>query len=132
MRTLLRYTFFVFTAGLWTVNLQAQPDRLSGPIDNSRTVVLAGNVPPRARPEFDRGPVAASFPMPAVTIYLKPSTSQQAALQQLLANQQNPASADYHKWLTPEQYADRFGSSQNDVNRITAWLQAQGFAARCW
>ncbi len=130
MRTLLRYTFFVFTTGLLTFMLLAQPDRLSGPIDNTRMVALAGNVPPRARPAFDRGPVPASFPMPAVTIYLKPSASQQIVLQQLLANQQNPASADYHKWLTPEQYAARFGVSRSDINRITAWLKAQGLQVR--
>ena len=47
-------------------------------------------------------------------------------MEQLLANQQNPASRRFHKWLTPEQYAERFGVSQNDVNRITAWLQSQG------
>ncbi len=69
-----------------TVTLHAQPDRIRARIDSSRTVVLAGHVPPRARPEFDQGPVAASFPMRAVTIYLKPSASQQTSLEQLLAN----------------------------------------------
>ncbi len=64
--------------------------------------------------------------MPGIRIQLKPSRSQQTSLEQLLAAQQNPASADFHKWLTPEQYADRFGASQNDVNRIAAWLQSQG------
>jgi uncharacterized protein (TIGR03437 family) len=65
--------------------------------------------------------------MPRVTIYLKPSASQQTSLEQLLAGQQNPSSADYHKWLTPEQYADRFGASQNDVSKIAVWVQSQGF-----
>jgi uncharacterized protein (TIGR03437 family) len=120
----------IFLTAAFTVTLQAQPDRINARIDGSRTVVLAGHVPPRARPEFDRGSVAAAWPMPAVTIYLKPSRSQQTSLQQLLADQQNPASRDYHKWLTPEQYADRFGASQNDVNRITAWLRSQGLQAQ--
>jgi uncharacterized protein (TIGR03437 family) len=106
--------------------LSAQTDRLSGRIDSSRTVVLPGQVPPRARLEFDQGPVAASFPIAGIAIYLKPSPAQQSSLQQLLAAQQNPASTDYHQWLTPEQYAGRFGASQGDVNRITAWLQSQG------
>ncbi len=126
MCTFLRPTLLVFISGVLTATLYGQPDRIRARIDGSRAVVLADHVPPRARPEFDQGPVAASFPMPAVTIYLKSSRSQQTSLQQLLASQQNPASADFHKWLTPEQYADRFGASQNDVNRITAWLQSQG------
>ncbi len=138
MRTFLRYTLAVFTVGSLTGALLAQPDRLRGPIDNSRTVVLDGHVPPRARTEFDQGPVAASFPVPSVTIYLKPSASQHTALQQLLANQQNPASPDYQKWLTPEQYADRFGVSPDDVNKISDWLRSQGLQvqrvarARTW
>ena len=121
-----RYALVLCTTGLLTLPLLAQPDRLNGRIDNTRTVVLAGTVPPRARRESDQGRVAASFPMSTLTIYLKPSSSQQTALQQLLANQQNPASADYHQWLTPEQYAARFGVSQHDVNEIAVWLQSQG------
>ncbi len=32
-------------------------------------------------------------------------------------------SPDYHHWLTPEQYADRFGASSDDIAKITAWLE---------
>jgi uncharacterized protein (TIGR03437 family) len=129
MCTFSRTTLIVFIIAALTATLCAQPDRISSRFDNSRIVALAGHVPSRARPEFDQGPVAAAFPLRA-TIFLKPSASQQTSLQQLLAGQQNPASADFHKWLTPEQYADRFGVSQNDVNRITAWLQSQGVKAQ--
>jgi len=62
-----------------------------------------------------------------MTIRLKASASQQADLQQLLADQQNPASPSYHQWLTPEQYADRFGASTGDLQKIVNWLQSQGF-----
>jgi uncharacterized protein (TIGR03437 family) len=127
MRIGSRTAFSVFITVFMTAAVYAQPDRIITLIDNTRTVVLAGHVPARARAEFDQGPVAASFPLAGVTIYLKASASQQSALRQLLADQQNPASADYHKWLTPEQYAGRFGASQNDVNRIAAWLRSQGF-----
>ncbi len=123
-RICLRPALLVFILALC---LRAQPDRITTSIDGSQTVVLTGHVSPRALPQFDQGPVAASFPIPTITIYMKPSARQQSALDQLLASQQNPASPDYHKWLTPEQYADRFGLSVNDVNRITAWLQSQGF-----
>ncbi len=130
MCTYLRPALRVFIAGFFagglTATLHAQPDRISAPINTSRTVVLAGHVPPRARPEFDQGAVAPSFQLPSVTIHIKLSGSQQTSLDHLLAAQQNPASADFHKWLTPEQYADRFGASQNDLNRIAAWLQSQG------
>ena len=56
---------------------------------------------------------------------LRPSPTQQAELERLLAAQQDPASADYHRWLTPEQFADRFGASPDDIQKITAWLESQ-------
>jgi uncharacterized protein (TIGR03437 family) len=123
----MRSTLFLLTAVVFAATVRAQSDRLHGAIDSSKTIVLSGHVPPRARPEFDRGALPSSFQMRNMTLDLKPSAAQQAALDQLLGNQQNPASGDFHKWLTPEQYADRFGASQNDVNRITSWLQSQGF-----
>jgi uncharacterized protein (TIGR03437 family) len=127
MRTSLRLTLFVSTAWLLTATLHAQPDRISARINGSRRVALLGHVPARARAAVDEGPVDSSFRMPALTMYLKPSAGQQASLRQLLAGQQNPASADFHRWLSPEQYADRFGASRSDVNRIASWLQSQGF-----
>jgi len=105
----------------------AQPNRIRSRIDNSRSVTLAGNVHPFATAANDQGAVDSTFALPYITLLLKPSASQQASLAQLTEDQQNPASPSFHQWLTPEQYADRFGSSSSDVAQITAWLQAQGF-----
>ena len=54
------------------------------------------------------------------------SPSQNADLQKLLADQQNPQSPSYHRWLTPEEYADRFGVSPSDMDKITSWLRSEG------
>ncbi len=129
-RIFLLWLACLFAATLLAPTLSAQPDRLAGPIDNSKTVELPGGTTPRAVPKFDRGAVPASFPMPGMTLELKPSASQQSALDQLLANQQNPSSPEFHKWLTPEQYADRFGASPGDIDRITAWLRSEGFTVQ--
>jgi uncharacterized protein (TIGR03437 family) len=108
-------------------SLLAQRNRLSATIDDNQRVSLAGHVHPSARPEFDLGRVGSSMVLQSLTLELKPSGSQPTELNQLLAAQQDPSSADYHRWLTPEQYADRFGASLDDVNKIAAWLQQQGF-----
>jgi uncharacterized protein (TIGR03437 family) len=107
--------------------LQAQQDRIPSRIGSGRTVVLPGRVHAQARPENDLGRVESSFTLPAITLLLKPSDSQQADLKQLLQEQQDPTSANFHNWLIPEQYANRFGASVNDVNKIVGWLQSQGF-----
>jgi uncharacterized protein (TIGR03437 family) len=80
-----------------------------------------------AQPRFDMGPVEPAFRLSYITLMLKKTDAQQAALEQLLEEQQNPASPNYHDWLTPEQYADRFGLSQHDLDKISAWLQSEGF-----
>jgi subtilase family serine protease len=109
-----------------TLGFAAQADRISGPIDSSQKTVLPGTVHPLAKAEYDQGTVGSTLPFSSVTLVMAPSPSQQAALDQLLAEQQDRTSPNYHKWLTPEQYADRFGLSQNDINRIGLWLQSQG------
>jgi subtilase family serine protease len=58
---------------------------------------------------------------------LKKTATQQADLEQLLNDLQDRKSPAYHRWLTPEQYADRFGISQNDVDKIASWLTMSGF-----
>ena len=63
-----------------------------------------------------------------MTMHFKLTESQQDALNTLMLQQQNPASANYHQWLTPEQYAGSFGLSQSDFARAVAWLQQQGFS----
>ncbi len=117
---------FVPVLALFPLLVSAQQDRIAR-IDKSQTVVLTGHVNPAGRRGSDRGRVAPSFPLPHVTLHLKSSAAQQTSLQQLVAEQQDPSSANYHKWLTPEQYASQFGASPADIARITAWLESQGF-----
>jgi uncharacterized protein (TIGR03437 family) len=120
------FALFISICALVTLTVDAQQDRIGRPIAHSPTVALRGHVPARARAALDQGPVNGSLPLPLITMYFQPSSGQQASLERLLAGQQNPGSTNYHKWLTPEQYADRFGVSPSDINRITAWLQSQG------
>jgi hypothetical protein len=104
-----------------------QKDRLAGPIDGRRMVALAGSRRPGLQPQSDRGRVDPSFQISQITFAFKLSDSQQADLQHLLANQQDRLSPDYHHWLSPNEYGDRFGLSSNDLAQVRAWLQSGGF-----
>ena len=64
--------------------------------------------------------------MSGVSLVFKPSAAQQSALDKLLAQQQDASSPNYHRWVTPAEFADRFGLSQNDINKVISWLQSQG------
>ena len=96
-------------------------------IDESQRITLSGNTHPLARPEFDLGTAAASLPIKRMLLVLKRSPEQETALRRLLDDQQDKTSANYHHWLTPEQFGQQFGPSDVDLQTITAWLQSQGF-----
>jgi subtilase family serine protease len=113
---------------LSSLGYAAVQDRISGALANGQTVPLKGNVHRRALPHFDQGPVDPAMHMGTMTLMTMPTAAQQRAITQLLAQQQDPKSPNFHKWLTPEQYADRFGMSQNDMQRMAAWLKSQGFS----
>ncbi|MES1257403.1 MAG: protease pro-enzyme activation domain-containing protein, partial [Acidobacteriota bacterium] len=105
--------------------LLAQRNRLTSALDNKKRVPLAGHMQPLATPANDQGLAEADLTLGNLTMALQPSPEQQAALEAFLAWQQDPSSPDFHHWLTPEEYADRFGLSQPDLDRITAWLRSQ-------
>jgi subtilase family serine protease len=79
-------------------------------------------------PQYDLGPVDQGQLINGITLVFKRSASQQAALDQLLAEQQDPTTPNYHNWITPEEFSDRFGLSANDLAKVTEWLRSQGFS----
>lgn len=103
------------------------PDRIPQIIDITPTTPLQGSVSPRARFENDIGRMAADSPLSGVTIYFKLTAQQQANLDALVQAQQAPGSSSYHKWLTPAEYASRFGLSDSDLEKVQTWLELQGF-----
>jgi subtilase family serine protease len=105
----------------------AQKDRIHEPIDSARRVAISTSVSSNARLEFDQGPVDPAMKIGYIQMTLKPSDEQQASLEKLLEDQQDPVSPDFHKWLTPEQFADQFGASANDIATLERWLTSQGF-----
>ncbi len=61
-------------------------------------------------------------------LLLRPGDSQQ--LQSLLQAQQNPASVEYHHWLTPSAFAARFGLVDSDLAAVVGWVQSQGLTVK--
>jgi subtilase family serine protease len=111
-------------ASAQTPNLKS---RIALPVDETSLVTLKGNTHPYARAEFDQGAVTPSLPLHRMLLVLKRSQEQEAALDELLDEQQSASSPNYHQWLTPEQFGAQFGPSQQDVQIITTWLQSHGF-----
>ncbi len=105
-----------YRSGLLAVLLAAAGAMLPGQI-----------VHPLAQPRYDQGPVEATFRLGYIQMMFQQTAAQRQGLDQLLAAQRDPSSPSYHNWLTPEQYADRFGVSMTDLARVAAWLRSAGF-----
>jgi len=113
---------------------QDRAQMVSGPhplitkaVDDSELTTLKGNTHHLARKEFDLGTAPATLPMQRMLLVLKRSPEQQMALRKLLDDQQDKHSPNYHKWLKPEEFGQKFGPSDTDMQTITGWLQAHGF-----
>jgi len=83
----------------------------------------------RPAPVADKGAAAQpSARLERMLILLDAGAGKRQALDTLLNAQQTHGDANYHKWLTAQQYADRFAVSAAEAAKVTAWLRQQGFA----
>jgi hypothetical protein len=67
--------------------LLAQPSRITSPIDEASRVLLPRSTASKAQPRYDQGGVDSSAPVPFITLLMKPSAAQRAALERLLDEQ---------------------------------------------
>jgi subtilase family serine protease len=107
---------------------QTPQPRITTEIANSQRAIVPGTHPPMARPELDAGRVPAATKLEGITMVFSRSAAQEAALQSLIAAQQDSASPQYHQWLTPNEFATRFGADDSDIAKVQFWLQQQGFS----
>lgn len=118
---------FAFATLFTTLSFAVQHDRIAGAIDSGQVVSLRGNVHGLARPEFDLGRADGGMVIKSASLAFRPSPDQQREIEELLKQQRDPSSPNYHKWLTPAQYADRFGMTKNDIKKVSEWLKSEGF-----
>src|ERR1700751_4130643 len=104
----------------------AVQNRITQPVSTESVQQVQDTVSPRLKNAADLGPAAVDTKLQMV-LRFSMTADQQTALDQLLADQQNPSSPRYHQWLTPAQFAAQFGLSSADIAKVTAWLTSQGF-----
>jgi subtilase family serine protease len=109
------------------IGYAAVADRIAGDLASGRKIAVRGNVHGLARPEFDLGRADGSRPLQGVSLAFRPSPAQQKDLDRFLAELADRKSPNFHKYLTPAQFGERFGLSLNDIAKVTTWLQSQGF-----
>lgn len=82
---------------------------------------------PAARATFvDVGRAAGTTAIDDAMLFLPLAPEADARLQKLLADQLDPASSRYHKWITPEEFGQQFGAAQSELDSLLAGMRAQG------
>lgn len=129
LRVVLRsFAMTVLTAAM-VLPAQTAPRRLSAlPAGGEGRVALDNSVSSRLRSSERLGSLGGDTTLSSMALVLKPSADQEAALTDLLAQQQDPTSANYHQWLTPAEYGQRFGLADGDLAILQNWLTSNGFA----
>src|SRR5262249_27716253 len=102
-------------------------DRIVGDLTNGPKVQLSGNAHSLAKRDNDIGKVNSNRLIEGISLHFRLSPAQQVDLDQFLAELADRSSPNYHKYLTPAQFAKRFGMSSNDINKVVSWLQSLGF-----
>ena len=96
-------------------------------IDEHNLVKLAGNTRPEVSDANDRGPVSDDLQLQHMYLLLNRSPEQEQAAEDLVNQLHDEISPSYHKWLTSDEVAARFGPAEEDVTVVTSWLETHGF-----
>ncbi len=135
MKRLQRSGLLIFALGTLglTPGIYAEPTGRPSPVigeavDDAKLVTLEGNTRSEAVAENDQGVLPDGFKLDHMLLQLKRSPEREAALRQYIDELHDAKSANYHQWLTPDQFAEHYGVAKADLDTVTAWLKSKGFA----
>jgi hypothetical protein len=106
----------------------AQAPMITSPVDNSVRVRIANSTHPKANSIYDAGRLDGGVALERMILVLGSSAEQEHGARTFLDSQQTKSSPDFHRWITPEEFGQKFGPATQDIQQVKAWLQQQGFA----
>jgi Pro-kumamolisin, activation domain/MBG domain (YGX type) len=114
-------------ATLTALAQSSETRRITQQIDENHVVTLQGHVIPIANAKSDRGPVEDSLDIDHMHLVLQRSPEKEKELNELMDEQNDKKSSNFHHWLTAEEFGERFGVAQEDIDAVTSWLESHGF-----
>ena len=101
--------------------------RVTAKVDNAQRTTLFGHVPGALRTAKDQGRINPNTAAPGMIMVLRSSEEQKHEIRKVIDEQQDKRTANYHQWLTPEEFGAHFGVDDADIAKIKSWLTSQGF-----
>jgi hypothetical protein len=101
---------------------QEQKRLITEKIDETKLVTLGGNTTPAAAcAENDRGAVPDEYRFEHMMLLLKRDPESEARLNQQIDAMHDPASPQFHHWMTAQQFGTTYGAHPQDM------LKSHGF-----
>jgi subtilase family serine protease len=102
------------------------PRQVTQRIDETRLVVRAGNTRPEVTVANDLGRVADTLSVEHAQLLLKRPAAREAALARMIGALYDPASPQFHRWLSATQFGADFGPATEDIAAVASWLRGHG------
>lgn len=125
-----RFTKWCFSLAVLSISIAAQSSTkalVTREIHNEQRTRLSASVQVPPRGAVDLGTVEDDVDGGHMLLMLGRSAEQDQDLENFLTAAQQPGSATYHHWLTPEEFGRRFGPAESDLDAASNWLRSQGF-----
>jgi subtilase family serine protease len=94
--------------------------------ESTRFHAFGEHVPVWARFLQDVGRVPDAILLEHLSIRVARNPGREQAFQQLLRDQHDPKSTQYHKWLSPQQLGAEYGGDADVLDEVSAWLSSHG------
>jgi pseudomonalisin len=99
---------------------------VTAPVDDNIALKLDYDAPMAMHIVSDKGALGSSARLEHVQLVLNRPAARKAALDQLVKDQLDPKSADFHRWVSPSEFGTLFGPADADIGKVTAWLSSHG------
>ena len=110
-----------------SIAARTAPTQVTQPVNNNHLFTIANSHFSFLARASASKPLPDSARMNHLQLILSAGPLRRAQMEQLIANQHNPKSAQFHKWISPAEFGNEFGVSNSDVAAVTSWLTSQGF-----
>jgi subtilase family serine protease len=100
---------------------------ITGGIDENNLVTRWGNSRSEATALNDRGRLPDGSVLDHMLLLLQRSPEQEQALNNLIVQLHDRKSPNFHHWLTPAEFGEKYGVGQEDLGMIKGWLESHGF-----
>lgn len=101
--------------------------RIPSTINNQERVAVKGTSPNLLLAKSkDTGRISSNQKLGRMVLSLAPTATQDAAAAKWVAAQHDSSSPSYHKWLTPTEFGNKFGVTDEEAGQVQQWLQSQG------